>query len=461
MESTSNSSLAVLNLDQNLNIVSYSQEIFNYCTFDSKKASFEKLEFKFPSNNIREHIDKSVRLNKSYKGRFEWQDKLYSVQTSPIKITKNNHDGITIQLEEIKACDAARNSCKFSIDSSQFVESSYDGYWDWYLQEDYEYMSPRFWEMFGYKPEEKEHKPSAWMDMIFPEDLEIAKKNLDKHIKTKGKYPYLQEVRYEHKNGSVVTVLCRGKVVSWDNKGNALRMVGTHTDITETKKHIEALNEFIHIVSHDLKEPARSISLVTSMIMQENPGVQGLLKKDLYKIEKSSKHMIEMLDELKEYTYISNDQAKLKEVDTNKILLNLIDVFNDQIERNNITVTIVRQLPTVPYLKIRMQQIFSNLLSNAIKYSKPEGGEVKINFNELDTEYIFSVCDKGIGIEPKLHSKVFRIFSRISKNKLNDGSSGFGLYIVKKIVEQYGGRIWFESAPNKGTTFFFSVKKST
>ncbi len=116
------------------------------------------------------------------------------------------------------------------------INSSHDGYWDWRIQDDYEYMSPRFWEMFGYLPEEKDHKPSAWQDMIFEEDLALAMSNFQKHVASKGAYPYRQEVRYHHKNGSTITVLCRGQVIEWDDQHQPLRMVGTHTDITQLKQ---------------------------------------------------------------------------------------------------------------------------------------------------------------------------------------------------------------------------------
>jgi PAS domain S-box-containing protein len=120
-----------------------------------------------------------------------------------------------------------------------FLEYSFDGYWDWYIQEDYEYMSPHFWSMFGYDYRDKEHKPSEWQDIIHPEDLEIALENFNKHCDSRGKYPYEQEVRYMHKNGEYVTVFCRGQVVKWNEKGEPLRMIGTHSDLTKEHKFNE------------------------------------------------------------------------------------------------------------------------------------------------------------------------------------------------------------------------------
>lgn len=143
-------------------------------------------------------------------------------------------------------------------DIYQFLaEESNDGYWDWEMdfsipiEENNEYMSPRFWEIFGFLPEEKEHKAGAWMDMINEEDEKLAMDNVTKHIATKGKHPYKQYVRYTHKDGSTVWVLCKGKVISWNDDGSAARMIGTHTDVTLIKKsemELDGSNESLHIV---------------------------------------------------------------------------------------------------------------------------------------------------------------------------------------------------------------------
>ncbi|CAG7580087.1 MAG: putative bacteriophytochrome [uncultured marine phage] len=124
---------------------------------------------------------------------------------------------------------------------SQSTEG-YWGYWDWYIdfsipiEENYEYMSPRFWEIFGYSPEEKSHRVGEWMDMIHKEDGDVAMNNFNKHVETKGEHPYRQIVRYTHKDGSTVWVLCKGKVIEWAD-GVPTRMIGTHTDITSEMRN--------------------------------------------------------------------------------------------------------------------------------------------------------------------------------------------------------------------------------
>jgi PAS domain S-box-containing protein len=155
----------------------------------------------------------------------------------------------------------------------ELVNASSDGYWDWHIQDDYEYMSPRFWEIFGIDYKKKKHKPSEWQDLIHPEDLKIALENFTKHCETKGKHPYLQYARYKHADGSWVTVLCRGKVVEWDSDGNAVRMIGSHTDVTELKKiekKLQTQNKFVLGVINSLSHPLYVINAKTCEIELEN-----------------------------------------------------------------------------------------------------------------------------------------------------------------------------------------------
>lgn len=159
------------------------------------------------------------------------------------------------------------------------ADISYDGYWDWFIQDDYQYMSPRFWEILGYTSEEKKHKPSEWQNLIHNEDLQLAMKNFDQHIKTHGTFPYRQKVRYMHKNGHVVTVLCSGKVISWADDGTPLRMVGTHTNITEIEKVRQEIDEKNKLLEHaeDAAQIGNFIIEGRSLQMRWSSGVQQIL----------------------------------------------------------------------------------------------------------------------------------------------------------------------------------------
>lgn len=123
------------------------------------------------------------------------------------------------------------------------IENTVGGYWDWDLKSNTEYLSPAFKKMFGYEDHEMPNVPESWMKIIFKEDLEATLKVFDLHVKSKGKIPFVGEVRYRHKNGSTVWVICSGKVVEWDEDGAPLRMLGSHVDITKQKNLEHSLKE--------------------------------------------------------------------------------------------------------------------------------------------------------------------------------------------------------------------------
>lgn len=117
-----------------------------------------------------------------------------------------------------------------------FLEQSHDGYWDWYINENYIYISPRYWNMLGYDKNIGDATPNDFIQHAFDEDYKSGQIQLVKHFKSKGEIPFAHELRLHHKDGSTVHVICNGNVVEWDENGRAVRMVGTHTDITTHKR---------------------------------------------------------------------------------------------------------------------------------------------------------------------------------------------------------------------------------
>ncbi|MDC0534172.1 EAL domain-containing protein, partial [Francisellaceae bacterium] len=121
-----------------------------------------------------------------------------------------------------------------------------DGWWDWDLETDEVYFSPKFKEMFGYLDHEIQNKSSSWYEILHPDDIARAEENLDKHIASDAKYPYFQELRYLHKNGSIIWVICRGKAIR-NPHGKFTRMIGVHTDITPLKFAQENLERLANL----------------------------------------------------------------------------------------------------------------------------------------------------------------------------------------------------------------------
>ncbi len=191
------------------------------------------------------------------------------------------------------------------------LEDTLAGYWDWNIPEHTEYLSPTFKAMFGYEDHELENKPETWQEIIFPEDLEKVFANFDEHVASKGKVPYRNEVRYRHKNGSVVWVLCTGRVIEWNGE-KPVRMVGCHIDITKRKEAEEQLiytQNFLNKTAQTAKIGPWEVDLVKNKVTWSEvtrtihevdadfePSVEGGLK--FYKRGESRKKVTEVFTNL-------------------------------------------------------------------------------------------------------------------------------------------------------------------
>ncbi len=359
-----------------------------------------------------------------------------------------------------------------------FIESTNDGYWDWYPQKKHEYMSPRFWEILGVNPKEKEHKPSEWFDLIYEDDLKIALENFDKHVETKGKHPYLQNVRYRHENGSTVHILCRGQVVEWGHDGAPIRMIGTHTDITALKEaEIDLyqkseklavknaqMNEFVHIASHDLKEPLRGLYNHSKFLIKNYR--DKLDEKGKHKVERLielTKKMEDLIQDLLKYAILGQEKSVRVPVDLNILVQECMRLFS-ALADENLEISIVNKLPIVECDRSKIQDLFRNLFSNALKYTDKEKVLIQVGVLEEaqdENNPVFFVKDNGIGIKKEFYKSVFQIFKRLHPRDAYGGGTGSGLTFIRKIIELHQGKIWLESEPGIGTTFFFTLSKET
>jgi signal transduction histidine kinase len=220
------------------------------------------------------------------------------------------------------------------------------------------------------------------------------------------------------------------------------------------EKQNQALNEYAHIVSHDLKSPLRSIHSLITFIKEDNDSEFN---------EKTAKYFaliqekVEKMDHLIQgiLTYSKIDNVKLVK---EKIIL--MDLINSIIATifipSHIVVIIKDELPILTTDRFRMQQLFQNLISNAVNYNDKPNGTVEIGVQEEDNQYVFSIKDNGSGIEEENKIKIFQMFQSFNKA---DKSTGIGLSIVRRIIENEGGKIWFDSEEGIGTTFYFTIQK--
>lgn len=140
---------------------------------------------------------------------------------------------------EIKAQEQLENE-KGILET--ILEDTLSGYWDWNLKTNEEYLSPSFKSMLGYRDDELENTPESWQKLIYKEDLSFVKEQYDKHVKSRGRIPFYNDVRYHHKSGATIWVICSGRVIEWDGD-KPLRMVGCHINITRIKELEQTIRE--------------------------------------------------------------------------------------------------------------------------------------------------------------------------------------------------------------------------
>jgi signal transduction histidine kinase len=220
------------------------------------------------------------------------------------------------------------------------------------------------------------------------------------------------------------------------------------------EKQNQALNEYAHIVSHDLKSPLRSIHSLITFIKEDNDNEFN---------EKTARYFALIQEKVEKMDHLIHGILTYSKIDNVKLVkekIILMDLINSIIATifipSHIVVIIKDELPILTADRFRMQQLFQNLISNAVNYNDKPNGIVEIGVQEEEHQYVFSIKDNGSGIEEENKIKIFQMFQSFNKA---DKSTGIGLSIVRRIVENEGGKIWFDSEEEIGTTFYFTIQK--
>jgi signal transduction histidine kinase len=220
------------------------------------------------------------------------------------------------------------------------------------------------------------------------------------------------------------------------------------------EKQNQVLNEYAHMVSHDLKAPLRSIDTLINWFIEDN---QVMMNDDNTKSLNLILSNVEKMDLLikgiLDYSAIETQYDDDRVIDLS-ILVN--EILRTNVTQGHVAIKIKNELPKILGNDFRFKQLFQNLIQNAIKYNDKENIEIEIGSTENDNEFSFYIKDNGIGIPEVYQNKIFDMFSKLENN---DSSSGIGLSIVKKIIDFYKGKIWLESQEHKGTIFYFTIAK--
>lgn len=291
----------------------------------------------------------------------------------------------------------------------------------------------------------------------------IVNENLDRKKGLSNSY----EIEVYRKDGVLRNWLISG-APNYSLNGEVVGSIGIHLDITnlknlqrqketllkELEKSNDELQEYAHIVSHDLKSPLRSINALVSWIKEDNNGkLDKLSLQNFDHIETTLEKMELLISDVLEYSSIGSNVTAKNDIDLNELVEDLKRIL---FVPDHISINILNPLPVIKGEKTKLQQLFQNLISNAIKFNDKAHGIIEIDVKEKSSYYQFSISDNGVGIDKQYHDKIFKIFHALNKSK---DSTGIGLSIVKKIIDLYKGEIWIESEEGLGTTFHFTLKK--
>ena len=224
------------------------------------------------------------------------------------------------------------------------------------------------------------------------------------------------------------------------------------------------LDDFVHIASHDLKEPLRGLILQATFLLEDcgdRLGAEGSQR--LTRMMELSRHMGHLIDDLLHFSRLGREDGATGTADPAAIIGEISRMMTPSLAGHKARIDVAPSLPSVACDRTALAEVFRNLIVNAVKYNDKAEPRVEIGFLDRVAApqgieaNVFFVRDNGIGIEPRFHEEIFRIFKRLPGSaRYDDSGTGAGLTFVRKIIERYNGRIWLESEPGNGSTFYFT-----
>ncbi|WP_020530251.1 PAS domain-containing sensor histidine kinase [Flexithrix dorotheae] len=326
------------------------------------------------------------------------------------------------------------------------------------------YINKRYEEILGYSLQEiNDMSPEEFFALFHPDDAQAISDHMKEvsNLK-KGEFSEL-EYRFKAKNGNWVWCLSRDAGFDFDEEGNVISFIGTFIDLSRQKKIEESLKaknkeieSFVYIASHDLKSPLNSVKQIFNHILGRyalDPTVEEFMGIALRSVDR----LRELVSNLLDYSLIEK-KYQLEQVDLQHLIQIVSTDLRSLLEENK-AVLDYGALPKIPAYRVPIRQLIQNLISNGIKYHRENvTPKISISCSEKETHYLFKVRDNGIGIEEKDFQKIFVPFSRL-ENERNAHGNGLGLANCKKIIELHQGKIWVESTLQKGSTFYFTIRK--
>lgn len=344
------------------------------------------------------------------------------------------------------------------------LKAASEGIWDYDMVNETVYLSAQLMKILGNREVEGNCPISYWTDHIHPDDKDAYIRNKEIYLKKKNA-TYESIYRILTAQGKYRWVLSRGRISAYNPEGKPTRAIGTLKDITQLKeKEVELgntiniivsqnnrLNNFAHIVSHNLRSHASNLKMLLDLFKTADEEEKEEMLQHLEAISDGLSITISHLKELVEIqTEIKNVKEKLN---LRHYLKNILNILHNEIKKHSVNIEINIPLDvTVNYNSAYLESILLNFTTNAIKYSSPDRKPmISYDYEIIDGKKVLSISDNGVGIDLKKHkNSLFGMYKTFHKNQ---NARGIGLFITKNQVEAMGGKIEVSSELNKGTTF--------
>lgn len=388
--------------------------------------------------------------------------------------------GLTVYFKDISAAKESVRLIKESNDRfEKAADATNDAIWDYQLDTGKIYMGKGIRTLFGYDPETMGKSVQSLLELIHPEDEERVKNKLFGNQQNPSVQNWNDEYRFKKADGTYAYIINRAVFIR-NEKGQAIRIIGAITDLSERKQYEESLQilntnlekkakelaisnseleQFAYVASHDLQEPLRMVSSFLSQLERKYRDVldEKALQYISFAVD-GAVRMRRIILDLLEFSRVGKHEDTLEWIQMPSLMEEVIQLQSQLISESRGEVMFDGCDGFWGY-KSPMVQLFQNLVGNGLKYHR-EGYPPKVTVycEDRGDFMFFSVSDNGIGIKEEYFDKIFIIFQRLHARNEFQGT-GMGLAIVKKIVDNLGGKIWLESQVGVGTTFYFTLPK--